>query len=86
MTSYNVFAQVNAEVTVRFPDGRAFARRFARHSNDSSVLPTDGTYEDVMQTTMTAWIAEAVPMVVRLLEVNGNVQARAGFWSRGGRL
>lgn len=83
MGSWNVFAMVNAEVIVRFPDGRAYARRFASQANDTSVMPTDGIYEEVMQTAVTRWISEVVPVVIRLLELNGNIQARTGWRAAG---
>jgi len=81
-SSYHVYAMVNAEVLVRFPDGRAFARRFTSHADDTSMLPTDGTYEDLMQEAMAAWIREAVPHIVQLLDTGGQLRAEAAGWNR----
>jgi hypothetical protein len=63
-----VHAIVQAEITVRFPDGRAFARRFVGQSNGPSSMPTDGTYRDMMEGAMRSFLTQSIGETCRLLE------------------
>ena len=75
--SDHLFAVVHAEVTVRFPGGSTFARRFASHTDETFILPTDGSYTKMLEKATMNWMAEAVVEILRLLQ--SQVRAAAGW-------
>ena len=84
--SYEIYALIQAEVILRFPDGAGYARRFATLARDDSIIPTDGNYEEVAQKAMSNWIDRAVTDIVRLIEQKEHrtqtLGAKAAAWSR----
>jgi hypothetical protein len=62
------YSLINAEVTVRFKDGTAFARRFASQTSESFATFAEGNYEEMIEGTMKGWLNQAVPEIARLIE------------------
>lgn len=81
--NYDVHALVHAEVTVRFPDGSGYVRQYASHTENSSMLPTDGTYEEAMEKTVSGWMGQVVGDVVSLVEIHGKA-GQSGLRRPGG--
>jgi hypothetical protein len=75
-----VYAVVNAEVTVRFPDGSAYARRFAGISNDSAIVVTDGDYSEQILSAMSFWVQQAVGETARLISNHTAAAGAAPAW------
>ncbi len=72
-----VYAVVNAEVTVRFPDGAAYARRFSGLSSDSAIVVTDGDYSGQILTAMSVWVQQAVGETARLISTHSSAAGLA---------
>ncbi len=73
--SFHLFAVVHAEVTVRFPQGTTFARRFAAHTDESFVMVTDGSYIKMLEEAMMNWMGESVVEILRLLQSQARIAA-----------
>jgi len=77
LMAFEVHALVHAEVVVRLPDGRRYARRFAQRRRTTALTLTGGTYQELFDQVIRAWMAEAVPAIVSLIE-DGNTGAKIG--------
>jgi len=73
--TFDIWAVVHAEITVRFPNGTGFARRFAALSNESSILPTDGSYTDQMEHSMRMWVHQVVSEIVALISTRNTARS-----------
>jgi uncharacterized lipoprotein YajG len=79
-SSHQVHSVIHAEVTVRFPDGTGYARKFAAKADDSAILVTDGDYTLQLEEAMRVWVHEAVTEIIRLIEMRSTTSSLGMRW------
>jgi len=79
--NFDIFAIVHAEVRVYFPDGTAFARRFAATAHKGFMTVMAGNFVEIISQAMEDWLRQAVPAVVNLLQAHAGGRLSAAGWS-----
>lgn len=75
--TFELHALVHAEVVVQLANGRRYARRFAQRRRTDATILSGTDYQELFEQAIDAWMAEAVPAIVSLIE-DGNTGAKIG--------